>query len=188
MIPCGEDLGVSISCVPQTMKKHGIYGLKVVRWNRLWDKEGQPYVPFETYPELSVTTTSVHDSSTIRQWWKEEKDSVKAFIRMEPEAFGLEKDDSDKIEEMAITEFTPEIAQIIMKQSAKSKSNLIINPLQDYLFMDKKYWLEDEAQERINIPGTVTKFNWTYRLPVAVEDLQKNQKFIDTINKITKRS
>ena len=57
-----------------------------------------------------------------------------------------------------------------------------------YLFMDKKYWLEDEAQERINIPGTVTKFNWTYRLPVAVEDLQKNQKFIDTINKITKRS
>ena len=75
-----------------------------------------------------------------------------------------------------------------MKQSAKSKSNLIINPLQDYLFMDKKYWLEDEAQERINIPGTVTKFNWTYRLPVAVEDLQKNQKFIDTINKITKRS
>lgn len=196
MQPCGEDLGVGIACVPQTMEKHNIYGLKVLRWNRKWDKEGQPYVPFEEYPSLSVTTTSVHDSSTIRQWWAEEKDSVKAFIKMNPKAFGiklenpeeLSQTDIENIEIVAKSDFTPKFAGIIMSQSGKANSQLVINPLQDYLFMEKKYWLKDEAQERINIPGTVTKFNWTYRLPVSLEDLQKNETFISKINKLTKRS
>lgn len=194
MIPCGEDLGVGIACVPQTMEKHGIYGLKVLRWNRFWAEEGQPYVPFAEYPELSVTTTSVHDSSTIRQWWEEEKDSVKAFIKMEPEAFGLESsDDGDRdklqqqIETLAAADFTPETAQIIMSQSSKANSHLVINPLQDYLFMEQKYWLKDATDERINIPGTVTKFNWTYRLPVELDTLQKNKSLINKIKQLTKR-
>lgn len=194
MQPCGEDLGVSIECVPETMEKHNIFSLKVLRWNRIWSENGQPYVPFAEYPELSVTTTSVHDSSTIRQWWEEEKDSVKAFIKMEPEAFGLEtSDDGDRdklqqqIETLAAADFSPETAQIIMSQSSKANSNLVINPLQDYLYMDKKYWLKEAADERINIPGTVTKFNWTYRLPVELKDLQDNENLLNKIKQLTKR-
>jgi len=48
----------------------------VVRWHREWDKEGQPYVPFDEYPRLSVCTLSVHDSSTIREWWENEADQM----------------------------------------------------------------------------------------------------------------
>ena len=89
MIPCGEDLGVNIECVPKTMDAHKILGLRVVRWCRKWSEPGQPYVPFSEYTPLSVTTTSVHDSSTVRQWWDEEKDSVRAFVSANPEAFGI---------------------------------------------------------------------------------------------------
>lgn len=206
MQPCGEDLGVNIKCVPDTMAKHNIFSLKVLRWNRQWEEAGQPYVPFNEYPEISVTTTSVHDSSTIRQWWEDEKDSVKAFIKMEPAAFGLSvdktsdngdtdelKDESEEklqqqIEALSQGDFSPEIAKIIMTQSNKAQSNLVINPLQDYLYIDKSYWLETSADERINIPGTVTKFNWTYRLPVELNKLQSNQKLINIIKQLTKRS
>ena len=68
MIPCGEDLGVNIECVPKVMEKHDILGLRVVRWCRDWEKHGQPYVVFKDYTPLSVTKPSIKDSSTIRQW------------------------------------------------------------------------------------------------------------------------
>ena len=39
MIPCGEDLGVNIECVPKTMDAHKILGLRVVRWCREWSEK-----------------------------------------------------------------------------------------------------------------------------------------------------
>ncbi|MCQ2576792.1 MAG: 4-alpha-glucanotransferase, partial [Treponema sp.] len=176
MVPCGEDLGVGIACVPKTMKAHDILGLRVVRWSREWAEEGQPYVPFEDYEPLSVTTTSVHDSSTIRQWWNTEKESAQAFIKANLESF-----------EEEYAEFTPETAEKIMKLASSSASQWHISPLQDFLFMEEKYWLENADDERINIPGTVTAFNWTYRIPVSIEDLMKNKKLIEKINTVSKR-
>jgi len=176
MVPCGEDLGVGIACVPKTMKAHNILGLRVVRWTREWAEEGQPYVEFADYEPLSVTTTSVHDSSTIRQWWNTEKESAEAFIKTYPEEFPE-----------GYGEFTPETAQAILKLSSTSASQWHISPLQDFLFMEKKYWLENADDERINIPGTVTAFNWTYRLPVSIEDLMKNDKLLKKIAAVSKR-
>ncbi len=192
MQPCGEDLGVNIACVPEVMKKLNIFGLRVVRWNRSWFEEGQPYVPFKKYDELSVTTTSVHDSSTIRQWWNEEKPSVQAFIRENYAAFEIDAamcDESQiklEAERISAQEFSPEIAKCIMSVSAKSNSLWYVPPLQDFLFMNKSYWLENASDERINVPGTVTKFNWTYRLPVSVEALNKDTNLIDSITDICK--
>ncbi|MCR4953526.1 MAG: 4-alpha-glucanotransferase [Treponema sp.] len=179
MIPCGEDLGVGIACVPETMKKHNILGLRVVRWSREWSEEGQPYVPFEDYTPLSVTTTSVHDSSTIRQWWTDEKESVRAFIKANEELFE---------EEAATEEFSPELAEKVLKASSSAASLWYIPPLQDFLYLSPKYYLENADGERINVPGTVNDFNWTYRIPCAVEDLAKNKNLIEKIKKIAKRS
>ena len=199
MVPCGEDLGVGISCVPETMKKHNILGLRVVRWCREWSEPDQPYVPFKNYEPLSVTTTSVHDSSTIREWWETEKESVEAIIKANPAAFGLKEDAEgplfDKPENeisqgakaLAQQAFTPELAQTILKVSATSASQWFIPPLQDFLYMDKSIWLEKSSDERINIPGTVTKFNWTYRMPCAMEELAKDNGLIQTIKEIAGR-
>ena len=173
MVPCGEDLGVNIPCVPEVMKKNNILGLRVIRWCRNWGAEGQPYEDFDAYEPLSVATTSVHDSTTVRQWWQDEKQSVKAFIQANPDFKASEND-----------EFSPEIAQSYMKTCAKAKSIWYISPLQDFLYMKKKYWLKESADERINIPGTVTEFNWTYRLPCTVEDLLGDNELIKKIRDI----
>jgi 4-alpha-glucanotransferase len=180
MIPCGEDLGVNIDCVPSTMLNHQILGLRVLRWCRDWNKQNQPYIDFKNYTKLSVTTTSVHDSSTIRQWWDEEKDSVKEFIKSSHSEFGINNDSSEinsyqieeKARELAQKPFSDEIAKIIMKISNETSSIWSISPLQDYLYSNKDLWLEKSQDERINIPGTVTKFNWTYRIPIDLENLK----------------
>ena len=158
MIPCGEDLGVGIKCVPEIMEKHNILGLRVVRWCRYWENPEQPYVDFKDYTPLSVCTTSVHDSSTIREWWTSEN----------PEE-----------------NFTPSIAEKTLKKCAKAASVWFIPPLQDLLYMNKKYWLKNAEDERINVPGSVNKFNWTYRIPVAIEDLINDEKLIMKINNLS---
>ena len=70
-----------------------------------------------------------------------------------------------------------------MQASLSSASLWNISPLQDYLYMEEKYWLSDAADERINIPGTVSAFNWTYRLPASLETLLSDKKLIEKIQK-----
>lgn len=174
MIPCAEDLGVNLACMPEVLKQLSILSLKVVRWNRVWEKDGQPYVPFSEYPELSVTTTSVHDSSTLRQWWNTEKQSVEEYLKMSD---AQEKPSKDE-------EFSEATAQFCLKTSALTKSGWFINPLQDYLFLRQKYFMQNPDEERINVPGSVNDFNWTYRLPVSVEELAKDKALIEKIKEI----
>ena len=201
MIPCGEDLGVGIACVPETMKNHDILGLRVVRWCRYWEKETQPFVAFKDYEKLSVVTTSVHDSSTLRQWWDDEKESVLAFLIENPQVAGLEKSEqsekddteseekskiAEKLSDFAKKDFSPEIAQKVLQAVSKSNSMWFIPPLQDILYLSKKYYAEDSKEERINIPGTVTQFNWTYRMPVSIEELSKNKEIISNIKLLSR--
>ncbi len=174
MIPCAEDLGVNLQVMPEVLQKLEILSLKVIRWARKWNEQGQPYIPFNEYPELSVATTSVHDSSTLRQWWNSEKDSVQAFLR------------DVKIQNCpdGNSAFTPEIAEFILKAIATSKSALLINPLQDYLFLEHSFYLENENDERINVPGSVNEFNWTYRIPCMLEEMAENKSLINKIKPI----
>jgi 4-alpha-glucanotransferase len=67
---------------------------------------------------------------------------------------------------------------------ATTKSNYFINPIQDFLYLDALYYAEKSEDERINIPGTVSEFNWTYKLPVLIEDLAKNKDLIQKIKEI----
>ena len=186
MTPCGEDLGVNIECVPAVMEKNGILGLRVIRWTRKWAENGQPYIPFADYTALSVATTSVHDSSTNRQWWNEEKDSAKAFVYENAADFGIAKDWNEAAR-ISNGEFTPELAEKIMLSCSKANSMWFISPIQDFLYMEKRYWLDNAADERINIPGSVTKFNWTYRLPIEITELANDNELIEKIKKVAKR-
>lgn len=190
MQPCGEDLGVGLECVPEVMKNENIFGLNVVRWTREWGEKGQPYVDFDDYRELSVTTTSVHDSSTIREWWETETDSSYSFVKANMDFFSdiVKPQDIEETKSIELLKnFTPEIAENILKACSESASLWCIHPLQDFLYMDIKYWLPDSKDERINIPGEVNEFNWTYRIPCKVEELAENKNLIEKIKNISKR-
>ncbi|MGN0728717.1 4-alpha-glucanotransferase [Treponema sp.] len=174
MIPCAEDLGVNLKVLPEVLGALEIFSLKVVRWCREWEKDGQPYIPFSQYPERSVAVTSVHDSSTLRQWWNSEKDSVRAFLAA---CGGNNCPDANSA-------FTPDIAEFVLRSVARCGSSLLVNPLQDYLFMEHCFYLENENDERINVPGSVNSFNWTYRIPAAVSELAENRSLLNKINAV----
>jgi 4-alpha-glucanotransferase len=174
MLPCAEDLGAVPDCVPKTLKQLKILGLRVVRWSRLWDEAGQPYIPFEDYPELSVCTPAVHDSSTLREWWEREADqeyfSGFAGFPSLPRRYN------------------PGVARVLLQKTAAAASRFRVFQIQDLLHLSLKWYAEDPASERINVPGTVTEFNWTYRLPAAIGELGQDDDFVQGVRELAKIS
>jgi 4-alpha-glucanotransferase len=168
MLPCAEDLGAVPLCVPKVLSQLKILGLRVVRWTREWGKEGEPYVPFDEYPELSVCTPAVHDSSCLREWWDREADQdvFSAFIGVP----SLPK------------VYNPGTARIILSKIAGSSSRFRIFQVQDLLHLSNHWYAADPASERINVPGTSNDFNWTYRLPALISELAKDEDLVKAIS------
>ena len=180
MIPCGEDLGVGFECVPRVMKKLGILGLRVVRWCRKWDEEGQPYVPFEDYEPLSVCTTSVHDSSTMREWFNNSQFTINNSQLME-----IKNEETESELSKTNNLFDSQLSIVNLLSACKaSKSTWFIPPLQDLLYINKKYWKENAEDERINVPGSVNPFNWTYRIPARLEELLEDKELCKKIKEL----
>ncbi len=177
MQPCGEDLGPQIPGMRKVLVSLNVALLRVLRWTREWEKEGSPYESFSSYPPLCVSCVSVHDSSTSRQWWNEEKESVYGFFDAAykngcPTTISPHED------------FSPAAARFVLESSAQTSAAWFINPLQDYLYLDKKFYCENLYDERINIPGTVNENNWTYRMPAPVEELMENTELLAKINSV----
>ena len=171
MLPCAEDLGAVPPCVPKVLKELEIPGLRVVRWFRDWEQEGQPYIPLEDYPELSVCTPAVHDSSTLREWWDREADQglFAGFLGFP----SLPK------------VYNPGTAKAILFKLAASASRFRVFQIQDLLHLSNKWYEADPAQERINVPGTLNEFNWTYRLPALPEEIGKDTDLVNAVNELS---
>jgi 4-alpha-glucanotransferase len=153
MLPCAEDLGAVPPCVPKVLTKLKILGLRVVRWHRRWDLNKEPYIPFEEYPELSVCTAAVHDSSTVREWWEREanQEQFSGFIGLPALPKG----------------YNPGTAKAILAKTVSARSRFRVFQIQDLLHLSAKWYAQDPAAERVNVPGTNNDFNWTYRLPAS---------------------
>jgi 4-alpha-glucanotransferase len=172
MLPCAEDLGAVPACVPKVLTKLKILGLRVVRWHRDWGRDGQPYIPFEDYPQLSVCTPAVHDSSTVREWWEKEADQ-KQFAGF----IGVPS--LPKI-------YNPGAAKIILSRIACARSRFRVFQIQDLLHLSNKWYAADPASERINVPGTLNDFNWTYRLPAAMEEIIKDKDLVREVRELSR--
>jgi 4-alpha-glucanotransferase len=159
------------ACVPRVLTNLNILGLRVVRWFRVWDKEGQPYIPFEEYPALSVCTPAVHDSSTLREWWEQEADK-KVF--------------SDFIGEPSILPgYNPGTARKILRKIAAAASRFRVFQIQDLLHLSIQWYAADPASERINVPGTTNEFNWTYRLPKKIGEIAQDEDLINAVQELS---
>ncbi|GHV88039.1 hypothetical protein AGMMS50267_03990 [Spirochaetia bacterium] len=171
MLPCAEDLGAVPDCVPRVLTQLNILGLRVVRWHRDWAAQGQPYYPFEDYPELSVCTPAVHDSSTLREWWEREAD---------------QKQFSDFIGVPVLPRiYTPGAAKIILHKIAAAASRFRVFQIQDLLHLSPRWYAQDAAVERVNVPGSLNEFNWTYRLPAPIAELGKDDDFVAGVKELS---
>jgi 4-alpha-glucanotransferase len=172
MLPCAEDLGAVPNSVPKVLAKLKILGLRVVRWHRQWDKPNQPYIPFEDYPELSVCTAAVHDSSTLREWWEREANQQQfaGFVGVPS---------LPKI-------YNPGTAKTILAKIATARSRFRVFQIQDLLHLSNKWYSQDPASERINVPGTYNEFNWTYRLPASISEIAKDKDVVKAVQELSK--
>jgi 4-alpha-glucanotransferase len=178
MLPCAEDLGSVPACVPKGLEELGILGLRVLRWTRKWSENGQPYLPVSEYPELSVACASVHDSSSLREWWEAEADRDWAW-RFAASALGRDLGSCpDKLDAGQV--------ETILELIARSASRFAVYSIQDLLAMSEKLRPLDPRSERINVPGTVGIGNWSYRIPYSIDQILAETKLTTKVHALAK--
>lgn len=172
MLICGEDLGMVPACVPVVMDELAIVALKVQRM----PAENIPFYDPRNASYMNVVTASSHDSSTLRQWWKEDPSLTQRYFNQQLIQYGK-----------APENLTPHLAEIIMKQHLYNESMLAIFPIQEFLATDVKLTNTKMDNERINNPAVFPHY-WRYRMHIKLEDLKKEQIFNEKISSWIKDS
>jgi 4-alpha-glucanotransferase len=146
-----EDLGTVPDFVRESLARLRMPGLKVLRWERLWDEPEQPFRDPVDYPRASVAMTGTHDTETVAEWWNAASDEERQLCAEVPtmRAAGLTAE-----------RFSPKIRDALLRGLFAAPSELLLLPVQDIFG-----W-----RDRINTPGQIDG-NWTWRLPWPVEDL-----------------
>jgi 4-alpha-glucanotransferase len=160
MLPIGEDLGVVPLEVKKCLATLGIAGTKILRWERRWE-QGHEFIPYEEYPPLSMTSISTHDMEPLKLWWETMPEDAEAFARFKGWTYS--------------PTLSFEQHKEILRDSHHTPSLFHINLLQDYLSLFPELVWPNPKDERINIPGTQTPFNWTYRFRPSVEVITSHE-------------
>jgi 4-alpha-glucanotransferase len=168
-----EDLGTIPGFVRATMRRLGVPGYKVLRWERRWKEPGQPYVEPSTYPALSVTTSGTHDTETLAGWWTglDERERTAVLDAVEPGsgdaaaalATACPHEAASGAFPRSDDAFVPGVRDALLESLYGSGSDLLTLPLQDVFG-----WTD-----RINVPAIVDDRNWTWKLPWPVDRMDE---------------
>jgi 4-alpha-glucanotransferase len=168
----GEDLGTVPSGFRETLDQAGIYGMRV-----LWfERERNRFTPPRAWPVDAAAMTSTHDLPSVAGWWRGRDIETRAHLGLVTDA-GAEKTDRENDRTSlwrvfrrakaghgnrpALTD-TSIVADAAVKFIAETKSRLALLPLEDALALD----------EQVNLPGTITEHpNWRRRYPPKAADL-----------------
>ncbi len=157
MLPLAEDLGTIPHVCRNTMTELGICGLKVQRWEKRWEQDSS-IIPTSEYPPLSVATLSTHDSETVAGWWQAYPDDRNQLWHF----LGGSGDAPDTLD--------PDLHRRLVRMVADGNALFAIFMLQD-LLRPFGLLVGDPADHRVNVPGTVSAANWSWRCPVTLEEL-----------------
>ena len=148
-----EDLGTVPDFVRESLARVGVPGLKVMRWERDWHTDGQPFREPASYPENSVATAGTHDTETLAEWWNQapREERIKAC-----KLSALRRCTPDE-------PFSGRVRDALLRALFEARSRLRLVPIQDVFG-----WAD-----RVNTPAVVDDVNWTWRLPWPVEDLAR---------------
>lgn len=172
MLICGEDLGLVPDCVPVVMDELAIVALKVQRM----PSDNIPFYNPKNAGYLNVVTASSHDSSTLRQWWKENPSLTQQYFNLQLIQYGHAPENLD-----------PYLAEIIMKQHLYNDAMLAIFPIQEFFATDSQLANIEIDNERINNPAVFPHY-WRYRMHLKLEDLKHQADFNKKISDWVKNS
>ncbi len=152
-----EDLGTIPKSVYPILKKLGICGTKVIRW----EKQDNHYTPFNEYEPFSLTTLSTHDTEPLELCWKNTPaDAVPLAHLLNIPYYPL---------------LSPNQRLKILHAAHHTSILFHINFLQEYLALFPELVSPHLESERINIPGTVSSTNWSYRFRPSLETLTSHE-------------
>eukprot|EP01103_Thecamoeba_quadrilineata_P015316 TRINITY_DN4800_c0_g1_i2.p1 TRINITY_DN4800_c0_g1~~TRINITY_DN4800_c0_g1_i2.p1 ORF type:complete len:914 (-),score=161.09 TRINITY_DN4800_c0_g1_i2:96-2801(-) len=167
MLICGEDLGMIPDCVPGVMTELSLLGLRIQRMPA--DSKIKFDDP-EQYPYMTVCTPSVHDTSTLRLWWEEDRSDTAIFYREMLKRGGNPPHFCE-----------PWVVRDILRQHFGCPSMWAIICIQDFFALEESLRLPNPADERINVPANRHHY-WRYRIQVPIEDLiEKHPSLHETI-------
>jgi 4-alpha-glucanotransferase len=173
MLLCAEDLGMVPDFVEDVLAQREILSLGVQRMpKKITERFSQP----GEASYMSVVTPSTHDTSTIRQWWEEDKDGIQYFYNHILGQYG-----------MAPYYCEPWVAAEVIRQHLHAPSMWAVFLMQDLLAMSASLRIENPDEERINIPAD-PNHNWNYRMHLPVEDLLDADDFNNTLRHMIKNS
>ena len=169
MLVCGEDLGMIPASVHEVMKKLQIFTLELERTPKACHLE---FSRLRELPYHSVCTTSTHDMTPIRAWWKEDKDKTQRYYNNILQRYGIAPEECSK-----------EIAEQIISNHLQASSMLTIIPLQDWFAIDDKMKQQNADTERINVPANPENY-WCYRMHMTIEALLSSNNFNKKVKNI----
>jgi 4-alpha-glucanotransferase len=156
-----EDLGVVPDAVRESQERLAVPGMKVLRWERHWHSEGQPFRDPREYAACSVAVSGTHDTETVAEWW-----------------------DAASIEERTAVVSMPGIAEANIPAD-EAFSERVRDALLSALFLSGSdvalVVLPDVFgwRDRINTPSAMSTDNWTWRLPWPVDALMTEPAAVD---------
>jgi 4-alpha-glucanotransferase len=151
-----EDLGTVPDFVRASLARLEIPGFRVLRWERQWHTEGQPFRDPSEYPPISVATSGTHDTESLATWWASCSEADRAAVTGLPTVQRLSGG-----ADLATAPYVPGVRDALLQALFASSSSLSIS-----VFQDLFGWTD-----RINVPSTVADHNWTFRLPWPVDRL-----------------
>ena len=148
-----EDLGIVPDFVRASLDRLEIPGLKVMRWERDWKSEGQPFMDPAAYPEVSVAISGTHDTETMAEWWAETDLADRLAVLALPKLrqSGVQPDEP----------FSDRVRDALLGVIFSARSELLLVPVQDIFG-----WCD-----RINTPAVVSDDNWSWRMPWPADRL-----------------
>jgi 4-alpha-glucanotransferase len=173
MLACGEDLGMVPDCVPSVMNELKILSLEIQRMPK------NPHVRFSDLaqlPYLSVCTTSTHDMSPIRAWWKENREVTQTYFNSVLHLQGP-----------APEECTPDLCKTILQKHLDSTAMWVILPWQDWMSIDEALRNPNDQAERINVPANPDHY-WCYKMHLSLEKLLQADSLNSEIGKMSTRN
>lgn len=153
MFPMAEDLGTVPDAVRTVLKELQICGTKIMRW----ETQNQKYIPLDQYEPISMTTVSNHDTDLLDLWWKKNPAEAAPFAEFMKWTYEPILTREKRLE--------------ILRASHHTASLFHINPLQEYLALFPELIHVNPQDERINVPGTQTATNWSYRLRTNLDEI-----------------
>jgi 4-alpha-glucanotransferase len=149
-----EDLGTVPDFVRASLERLAVPGYKVLRWEREWDRPGEPFRDPRQYPAVAVATSGTHDTEPMVIWWENaDADERQAVVEIPSIAERLADDERDAA--LNGTTLTHPLREALLAVLFESGANIVLLPIQDVFG-----W-----RDRINQPATVGSDNWTWRLP-----------------------